>query len=90
MYIHYIGIIWAELGKDTYEKWGQYLTQCKNANELMIACKMYSQLVESSFKVFTDSEQEHEKKQTKQQSQQIPQSKAAPNKKKAYFLSLYY
>ena len=44
------GIIWRELGKETYEKWSQYYAGISNANELTLAIKMYERLLEFAYK----------------------------------------
>ena len=61
------GIIWRELGKDTYEKWEEYLSDIKNVGQLSLAFRMYSKLINDAFKTITDEEQEFERKQAKQQ-----------------------
>ena len=78
-----LGIIWRALGKETYDKWMNYLAQGKNVNEILLCCKLYGKLLDDSFEYITETESDHLKKQGKQQSHTQPiQSKIiAPNGK---------
>lgn len=78
------GIIWRELGKDTYEHWSKYYSESSNANELTLGVKLYAHLFEDAFKFIKESEfdyakkekvREKEKGNNKQQAQ--PMSKSA-------------
>lgn len=77
------GILWRALGKETYEKWINYLLQGKNANEVLLSCKLYSKLLDDAFEYITETEADQLKKQDKQQNhtgQSQPKSLATNSK----------
>ena len=44
-----LGVVWKELGRDTFDKWYEYMKQSRNLNELLLGCKMLNRLFEESY-----------------------------------------
>eukprot|EP01022_Parablepharisma_sp_SALTPOND_P017075 TRINITY_DN2653_c0_g1_i1.p2 TRINITY_DN2653_c0_g1~~TRINITY_DN2653_c0_g1_i1.p2 ORF type:complete len:869 (+),score=114.32 TRINITY_DN2653_c0_g1_i1:1605-4211(+) len=67
------GVIWKDLGKDVFDKWLEYAKTSRNANELLLCCKLLNRLLEESYQCIKDVEKE--KKPTVQASNGLRQAK---------------